>query len=281
MAETTLVAPARATHRRWTVPASAVILTIIVLTCVLGPVLSPFGANQLDNADPFAAPTLVHWLGTDEVGRDTFTRLMYGGQLSLTVAIGSVVLAFVVGTIWGMVAATRGGFVDELLMRLADISMAIPQILFALLCVAGFGASLFSLIIITGFLLSPTTARMARASVLLEIQLDYYAAGIAYGAGRIRLMLTEVLPNVAPGIAAQAVINAASAMILEASLSFVGLGVQPPAISWGGLLQQGYGLIYSNPLYAVAPAIAILVTVLCLNLLADRTGGRSLSGGAR
>ena len=118
-------------------------------------------------------------------------------------------------------------------MRTADVAMAIPQILFALVCVAAFGASLPSLIIITGLLLSPSSARMARAVVIQEMTLDYYAAAVACGTGRVRLMLTEVLPNVAPALGSQAVINAASAIILEASLSFVGLGVQPPQMSLG------------------------------------------------
>ncbi len=139
-------------------------------------------------------------------------------------------------------------------MRTADVAMAIPQILFALVCVAAFGASLVSLTVIAGLLLSPSSARMARAVVIQEMALDYYAAAVACGTGRARLMLTEVLPNVAPALGSQAVINAASAIILEASLSFVGLGVQPPQMSWGGLLQQGYAFLYSDPSYAVGPA---------------------------
>ncbi|MCU1597177.1 MAG: peptide/nickel transport system permease protein [Actinomycetota bacterium] len=259
---------------RWRVSVSAVVLALIVLLCFVGPFLSPYGADQLDNGDALAQPSAAHWLGTDEIGRDMATRILTGGQLTLTIAFGSVLIALILGTIWGMVAAVRGGIVDEILMRLADISMAIPQVLFGLLCVAAVGPSLASLIIITGLLLTPSSARMARASVLQEISQDYYAAGVAYGAGQVRLMATEVLPNAAPGIASQAVINAASAIILEASLSFVGLGVQSPQASWGSLLQQGYGQIYSTPMYAIAPAVAILVTVLTVNLMADRVGQR-------
>lgn len=262
------------------IPLSGIVFALIVAVCILGPLFSRYGANELDNANPLAQPSAQHWLGTDEVGRDMLTRLMYGGRLSLEITAGSVMIALVIGTGWGMFAATRGGIVEELLMRMADISMAIPQIMFALLFVAAFGASLTSLVLITGFLLSPSTARMARAAVLQEIGLDYYAAGVAYGARKIPLMVTEVLPNAAPSIVSQTVINAASAIILEASLSFVGLGVQPPRMSWGTLLQQGYGQIYSSPLYAIGPAAAILLTVLCLNLLANRSSQRPTLGGA-
>jgi ABC-type dipeptide/oligopeptide/nickel transport system permease subunit len=253
-------------------PISVLLLLIIVLMCVFAPLVTPFGPNDVDPAHPFAAAGGQHWLGTDELGRDLLTRLLYGGRLSLTVCAGSVVIAFFIGTIWGVCAAERRGFVEEILMRTADVTMAIPQILFALVCVAAFGASLLSLTVITGLLLAPTSARMARSVTIQETSLDYYSAGIAYGAGKIRLLTREVFPNILPALAGQAVINAASAMILEASLSFVGLGVQPPQMSWGVLLQQGYGFLYNDPTYAVAPAVLILVTVFCLNLAANRLG---------
>jgi ABC-type dipeptide/oligopeptide/nickel transport system permease subunit len=253
-------------------PISVLLLLIIVLMCVFAPLVTPFGPNDVDPAHPFAAASGQHWLGTDELGRDLLTRLLYGGRLSLTVCAGSVVIAFLIGTIWGVSAAERRGFVEEILMRTADVTMAIPQILFALVCVAAFGASLLSLTVITGLLLAPTSARMARSVTIQETSLDYYSAGIAYGAGKIRLLTREVFPNILPALASQAVINAASAMILEASLSFVGLGVQPPQMSWGVLLQQGYGFLYNDPTYAVAPAVLILVTVFCLNLAANRLG---------
>jgi ABC-type dipeptide/oligopeptide/nickel transport system permease subunit len=166
-------------------------------------------------------------------------------------------------------------------MRSADVAMAVPQILFALVCVASFGASLTSLIVIAGLLLSPSSARMARAVTVSEMSLDYYSAAIACGVPTPRLLVTEVLPNIRGALASQAAINAASAMILEAGLSFVGLGVQPPQMSWGVLLQQGYSFIYSDPSYALGPAIAILLTVLCLNVAADRVAGvRALAMGA-
>ncbi|GII65298.1 ABC transporter permease [Sphaerisporangium krabiense] len=254
-------------------PAGLVAVALIAAACVAGPWVLGLDPNLTDPAASFAPPGGTHWLGTDELGRDMLARLLYGGRLSLAVAAGGVAIAFALGTSWGVLAARRGGVADELLMRGADMAMAGPQILFALVCVAAFGASLTSLIVITGLLLAPSSARMARAVVLGEMTLDYYTAGVAYGAGPLRLMLREVLPNTAPALASQAVINAASAMILEASLSFVGLGVQPPAMSWGVLLQQGYGYLYSDPKYAVCPAVAILATILCLNLAADRLGG--------
>ncbi len=263
-------------------PASVLVLLAIVGMCLLAPLVSRQGATGLDPANAFGTMSARHWLGTDELGRDKLSRLLYGGELSLSVAGGSVAVAFLAGTLWGVLASGARGLLDELLMRGADITMAIPQILFALVCVAAFGASLVSLIVLTGLLLAPSTARMARAAIVRETTLDYYAAAVAYGASRGRLLLREVLPNILPDLASQAAINAASAMILEASLSFVGLGVQPPQMSWGVLLQQGYGFLYNDPSYAAAPAILILATVLCLNLAADRLAGADrLTGGRR
>ncbi len=285
MAELSVPAPLRTPRRRaWRArrrPVSIVVFGLIVAACVLAPVIDPHSPTTPDPANAFAPASAHHWLGTDELGRDMLARLLYGGRLSLTVAAGAVAIAFVLGTAWGLLAASTRGIADQLLMRTADVAMAIPQILFALVCVAAFGASLPSLIIITGLLLSPSSARMARAVVIQEMSLDYYAAGVACGTGRVRLLLREVLPNVSPALGSQAVINAASAIILEASLSFVGLGVQPPQMSLGGLLQQGYAFLFNDPSYAVGPAVFILLTVLCLNLAADRLGGASLLGPGR
>lgn len=253
-------------------PVSVLLLLVIVLLCVFAPLVTSYGPYDVDPTHAFAAASGQYWFGTDELGRDLLTRLLYGGRLSLTVCAGSVAISSTVGTIWGVFAAERSGFVEEILMRTADVAMAIPQILFALVCIAAFGASLISLTIVTGLLLAPISARMARSVTIQETSLDYYSAGIAYGAGKIRLLTREVFPNILPALVGQAVINAASAMIMEASLSFVGLGVQPPQMSWGVLLQQGYAFLYNDPTYVVVPATLILVTVFCLNFAANRVG---------
>ncbi|MFI5910099.1 ABC transporter permease [Dactylosporangium sp. NPDC051541] len=275
MAEPATAVRRRGRRRR---PVSLAVFGLIAAACVLAPVVDPNRPTTPDPANAFAPASAAHWLGTDELGRDMLARLLYGGRLSLGVAAGAVVIALVLGTAWGLLAASTRGLADQLLMRTADVAMAVPQILFALVCVAAFGASLPSLIIIAGLLLAPTSARMARAAVIQEMTLDYYLAAVASGTGRVRLLLSELLPNVAPALGSQAVINAASAIILEASLSFVGLGVQPPQMSWGGLLQQGYAFLFSDPSYALGPAAFILLTVLCLNLAADRLGGAGLLG---
>lgn len=254
------------------------VLAVIVALCVLAPVIARYDPNEQDPAMAFAGTSWAHWFGTDDLGRDLFSRVLYGGRLSLLISLSAVGVAFVLGTIWGFVAAMRRGFVDELLMRSADALMAIPQLLFSLVCISAFGASTVSLALVIGVLLAPTTARQARAAALGEMSRDYYAAAIAYGARPRRLLFVELLPNTTGSLAVQAAINAASAMILEASLSFIGLGIQPPDASWGTLLQQGYAFLYQRYEYAVFPGVAILLTIWMLNVVADQLGSGAHRG---
>lgn len=248
------------------------LLALIVLACVLAPVIAPFDPAA-QSPDRFAAPSAVHLFGTDELGRDLFSRVLYGGQLTVFIAAGATLVAMVLGIAWGMAAAFARGWVDELLMRLADTVMAIPQILFALVFISAFGADPVKLAVIIGILLTPTTARLVRSSVLSELQEDYFTAAVAFGSKRSRLLFAEVLPNAKGPIVVQAAINAANAILLEASMSFVGLGIAPPEATWGTLVQQGYQKMYQSIGYVLFPALFIFVTIWLLNVLADQFGG--------
>ncbi len=239
---------------------------------LIGPLFAD-DPGAIDNANRFAGPSAANWFGTDQLGRDLFARMVAGGRISLGIAAGATVVSMLLGALWGFTAALARGILDELLMRLADVTMAIPQLLFALVFVAAFGANTAGLALIIGVLLTPVTARMIRSAVLTELQSDYTQAAVAYGASRWRLVLREILPNVSAPLGVQASINAANAIILEAALSFVGLGVQPPDASWGTLLQQGYQKIYQSTSGVIIPALAIFLTIWMLNLLADQLGG--------
>lgn len=277
MAEATVAATRRVRHglrlRKPTALGVAVgALLALALVMILAPVFAPYDPNAVDPANAFAEISSAHPFGTDDLGRDLLSRVLYGGRLTLLISGGAVVVALLLGTLWGFGAATRGGILDEVLMRTADVLMAIPQLLFALVFVAAFGPSTVTLILVIGVLLSPTTARMARSVALTEMSRDYYSAAIAYGAKRRRLLFKELLPNTTTPIAIQAAINAASAIILEATLSFVGLGIQPPDASLGTLLQQGYGFLYQCWEYVVFPGLAILLIIWLLNVVADQLG---------
>lgn len=247
------------------------VLTIIVVACVAAPLVAPFDPT-LQSKDRFASFSLVHLFGTDELGRDMFSRVLYGGQLTIFIAAAATAVAMVIGTIWGMLAAFGRGLVDEILMRLADTVMAVPQMLFALVFISAFEPTPDRLALIIGILLTPTTARLVRSTVLAEIQEDYFTAAVAYGASRRRLLVNEVLPNVRTPLLVQAAINAANVILLEASMSFVGLGIQPPEATWGTLVQQGYQKMYQSLPYVLVPAIMIFITIWMLNLLADQLG---------
>lgn len=255
--------------RRRSAAIAAFTVTVIVVGVVGAPLVAPYSPNAFDFSHLYGAPSLVHPFGTDELGRDLLTRILYGGRTSLEIASLAVLLAMSGGVSWGFVAAYRRGWVDELLMRVADLTLGLPVILVGLVLVAAFGSSTLSLVLILGILLMPATARLARAALLAELEADYYLAAVSVGTPPWLIMLRELLPNTGPVLIARASVAAAEAIFVEASLSFVGLGVQPPAASWGTLLQQGYSNLYQSYWYPFFPGLVILVAVLALNTLGD------------
>jgi peptide/nickel transport system permease protein len=253
-------------------PAAAIALAVVALLVVgtLGaPLLAPYAPTTLDFEHLFAPPSREHLFGTDELGRDLLTRVLYGGRTSIVVAFSATAIAMVLGVAWGFAAALRQGWLDEILMRVADVLMAMPAILLALVLVAAFGATTPSMIVILGILFSPATARIARSTLLAELRSEYYLAAVSVGATGRRIVARELLPNALPVLVSRATLVLAEAIFVEASLSFIGLGVQPPSTSWGTLLQQGYSNLYSSYTYAIFPGIVILVAVLALNTLGD------------
>jgi peptide/nickel transport system permease protein len=249
---------------------AAVLLVVVVAAVALAPLIASVPPDAIDPSHPFAPPSLAHWFGTDELGRDLLSRMLYGGRYSLGIAGCATVIAMLLGVAWGFVAGQAGGWLDEVLMRFVDVVMAVPIILFGLILVAAFGASVFTLAIIIGLLLSPATARIARAAVLAELQSDYCLAAVAAGVPRGRLLFGELLPNAGPVLIARASLVAADAVMIEASLSFLGLGIAAPAASWGTLLQQGYANIFSSLSYVAFPGLVIFVAIWVLNTLGDR-----------
>jgi peptide/nickel transport system permease protein len=245
------------------------IVALLIFGAVAASVVAPYGPNANDYAHLFAPPSWSHPFGTDELGRDLLTRVLYGGRTSLEIAFAATAIAMVIGTTWGFLAAFRGGWLGEILMRSADAAMAVPVILLGLVLVAAFGASTSSLVFILGVLFAPATARLARSAILTELQSEYYFAAVAVGARGRRILLGELFPNTVPVLLSRATLIAAEAIFVEASLSFVGLGVQPPGTSWGTLLQQGYTNLYRSYWYSIFPGIIILVAVLALNVLGD------------
>jgi ABC-type dipeptide/oligopeptide/nickel transport system permease subunit len=264
--------PESALRRLVRTPSAAIagtIVLVLVLLTVGAPLFSPYSPTESDFTKLFAPPSWQHLFGTDELGRDLFTRLLYGGRTSLLVAVAATAVAMAVGVTWGFLAAFREGWLGEVLMRVADMLMAVPVIFLGLVLVAAFGASLWSLVLILGILFAPATARIARSSLLVELRSDYYVAAVSIGASGWRIVARELLPNTLPVLIARASLILAEAIFVEASLSFVGLGIQPPETSWGTLLQQGYSNLYRSYAYPLFPGLVILIAVLALNVLGD------------
>jgi ABC-type dipeptide/oligopeptide/nickel transport system permease subunit len=220
-------------------------------------------------ASRFAALGADHLLGTDEYGRDTLSRLLYGGRISLIVAVLAVGIGLAGGTIVGMIAGYRRGRVDNLLMRAMDLLFSFPAILLAIVIMAVLGSSITNAMVAIGIIFIPGFARLCRSltrSVMLE---QYVAYARATGVPVMRILIRDVLPNIAAGLLVQATVAIGYAVTLEATLSFLGLGAQPPIPSWGNMVDEGRGFMGRAPLMVIAPAVAILVSVLSANLLGE------------
>ena len=233
------------------------------------PLLAPYGPTTVDSLNRLKGASALHLLGTDQLGRDTLSRLLYGGQLSMLVAAISVGIGLVGGALIGMIAGYRAGLLDSILMRAMDLLFSFPAILLAIVIMAVLGSSVTNAMIAIGIIFIPGFARYARSltrSVVLE---QFVAYGRSTGVPFTRILLRDVLPNVAPGLIVQATVAVGYAVTLEATLSFLGLGAQPPAPSWGNMIDAGRGFMSRAPLMVVAPALAILFTVLVTNLLGE------------
>jgi peptide/nickel transport system permease protein len=248
---------------------AAAVVAILVVATVGAPLFAPYAPTTLDFEHLFAPPSREHLFGTDELGRDLLTRILYGGRTSIMLGFAATAVAMTVGVTWGFAAALREGWIGEILMRVADTLMAIPAILLGLVLVAAFGTSTQSMVIILGILFSPATARIARSTLLAELRSEYYLAAVSVGATGRRIVARELLPNALPVLVSRATLVLAEVIFVEASLSFVGLGIQPPETSWGTLLQQGYANLYTSYTYSLFPGVVILVAVLALNTLGD------------
>lgn len=254
--------------RDWAAVAGFVVLAVLTLATILAPWILPYGFAE-GVALPFEPPSGRYWLGTDEVGRDIFTRIIYGARVSLSVGVVSTTIALLGGIPLGLVSGYFGGVVDSVVMRLMDMMFAFPAIILALAIVAVLGPSLVNAMIAIGVMQIPLFARLVRAATLSLKSQEFVQAAVASGARPARVMAVHILPNCMAAITVQFTLTFASAVLVEAALSFLGLGVAPPQPSWGAMLDTGRKLITISPLYSVAAGAAIFVTVLGLNLIGD------------
>jgi peptide/nickel transport system permease protein len=245
------------------------IVLAVLLAALLAIVWSPYSPTQQDIRNLLKPPSLAHPLGTDELGRDTLTRAMFGAQASLEVGIIAVGISLFVGSALGLVAGYLRGLTDAVIMRIMDGLLALPTLVLALAITAMLGPSLNNAMLAIGVTGVPIFARLVRGQVLSVRELEYIQAARSLGAGDLRMMLKHVLPNVLAPIVVQASLAMPTAILAEAGLSFLGLGVQPPTPSWGAMLNTAKGYLQQDAWLAIAPGVAIFVTVLGFNFLGD------------
>ncbi len=247
-----------------------IIFLCVVMVAIFADVIAPYGYEEQSLQEQYLPPfSENHIFGTDNLGRDIFSRVVYGARLSLSVGIVSVAIAMVAGIIIGIFSGYCGGIVDNILMRLMDILLAIPAILLAICISASLGSGLLNLMIAVGISTVPTYARIARASVMMTKGEDFIEAARATGAGHIRLVIKYISPNIVAPLVVQATLGVAVAIISTAALGFLGLGIQPPQSEWGTMLASTRNYMLSYPYLCVFPGLAIAITILSLNLLGD------------
>jgi peptide/nickel transport system permease protein len=247
----------------------ALVVVLIVIVAVLAPLLSPYDPLKQDLSGVLAPPSSLHLLGTDNNGRDVLSRVVWGTRVSLIAGLVSVAIAVVAGSAIGLVAGYWGGRVDGVLMRLIDAVLSFPALVLALALGAVLGAGLGGVLIALGVVYTPTFARLMRGQVLTIRTREYVQAGRVVGGPAWWILTRHILPNAATPIVVQASLSIGFAILAEASLSFLGLGVQPPEPSWGSMINAGRGYLQQAPWTVFGPGAALFVTVLALNFLGD------------
>jgi peptide/nickel transport system permease protein len=242
---------------------------VVVFGALAAPLLTPYDPIQIAPAQRLQQPSRAHWLGNDLYGRDTFTRVLYGGRISLSVGVLSVGLALVVGGSIGAASGYWGGWLDSTVMRTSDILLAFPAILLAIGLLAFLGGGFWNVVLAIAIIYTAPMARVARAAVLSVRHEEYVDAAAAIGAGDARVLRKHILPNAIAPVVVESTLRLALAILAEAALSFLGLGTQPPAPTWGQMIAEGRSVMTFSSWPAIGPGLAITVTVLGFNLLGD------------
>jgi peptide/nickel transport system permease protein len=246
-----------------------VIAVLVLLTALLANLIAPHNPLTIDVPNRLRGPSLAHLAGTDELGRDILSRVIYASRVSIEVAVISIGIGGFFGILIGTISAWSGRWVDMLLMRFMDIVYSFPAILLAIAIMGGLGTNITNAMIAIGIIFIPGFARLSRAAALIVLKQQYIDAARAVGMSPVRIVISEILPNIMPPLLVQGTQGLAFAVVVEAALSFLGLGTQPPDPSWGNMLREGRGFMQYDVWMAITPGLAIFITVLGFNLLGD------------
>ncbi len=246
-----------------------VVVAVLVLAAVLAGVIAPYDPLRMAAGPRLAPPSWAHWFGTDDFGRDVFSRIVYGARLTLQIGVIAVGISLTSGLLLGLVAGYASGWTERVLMRLVDVLFSFTEIVIALACLAILGIGLTNAMIAIGIASIPFYARITHSVVLVERNKPYFEAAVAGGAGHLRLIFRHLLPNVVPTLIVVGTLGVSTAVLAAAGLSFLGLGAQPPQPEWGFMLSSSRDLISRAPWMMIFPGVAIAITVLGFNLLGD------------
>lgn len=247
----------------------AIVIIILVLMTLFADLIAPFGMKAQDLSNALKRPNAIHWMGTDNLGRDVFSRVIYGGRTSLVIGLSAVSIALVIGGTLGILAGYYKGKVDILIMRLSDVLLSIPSILLAIAIVASFGSSMFNMIIAISIGSIPIFARIIRSSVLSLTEKQFIEAAHALGSSHLRIITKHILPNVLSAIIVQSSLGIATAILSAAGLGFIGLGLEASVAEWGLMLSSGRAYIRTHTFLTIYPGLAIMITILAFNMVGD------------
>lgn len=249
--------------------ASLIVLLLLYLSAALAPIVAPYDPNELDLTNLRDPPSLQHPMGTDVLGRDLFSRVIYGGRISLLVGLGVALSASLIGTTVGAIAGFRGGWIDSILMRITDFFLAMPFLAVLMMGARALGGSIFDIVVILSALFWMPMARIVRGVFLSMKEKEYIEAARASGASGRRIIVRHMLPNALGPIVVNVTLGIALAILVESTLSFLGFGIQPPTATWGNMVSSAKDAMVTQPWLMWFPGLMILVTVLCVNFLGD------------
>lgn len=249
--------------------ASAIIIALFILAAIFAPLLTPYSFDEMDLLNRLAPPSGEHLLGTDEAGRDVFTRMLYGARISLLVGIVPTVISMLAGAVLGIIAGYNGGKTDTVIMRLADIMLAFPSMFLAMVIMYTLGDGIINIFLALALVNWASVARIVRAETLKLKETEFVEAARSIGVKKVTVMLRHILPNCIPSLIVLFTLNIPSAILSESSLSFLGIGIKAPQASWGLMVNTGRQFLYSQPWLSLSPSVAIMIIVLAFNFLGD------------
>ena len=246
-----------------------IIIVILILSAIFAPLIAPYDPYKMDILHKLQPPNREHLLGTDSLGRDTLSRIIYGSRTSLIVGISAIGISSIIGLTLGLIAAFFGGALYQIIMRFIDALMAFPMLLLALLIAALLGAGMKNVIIALGIgMIAPPSRMMCGVAMSIK-ENDYILAARAMGVSNTRIMLEQILPNAFPPLLVMITIGLGATILAEAALSFLGIGITPPTAAWGGMVNDGYKFLLTSPVLAISPGVAIMLVVFGFNMMGD------------